>query len=690
MKRGPLQYPSRGIQFREVISFGKIAPQTRAAGDAPAPDDAEAVYEIEMSSEFAVERTDWWTGQTWREVLLHGEENVDMTRAGSGSFPILEEHRGVQIGNVDEGSLKDKKLRGAGRFSAGQRGSEAESDVKRKIRKNTSVGYLPLQARLVEQNDQLGDLWEITRWLPLEVSLVGVPADPTVGVRSADGTMYPPVEVIGATTEEEESDMHGRKFNDRGAGGGDPAPKDKATPANGGGVAVDDKPEKRSDKPEQITSQWIWDTCVRHGCGELAADFVEKGATRDQVMNAIIDKRSTKGSVQSKVESLEESGIDLKDIKGYSLGRALRISAGMANPQERADRDDVRGMTEKREGVEWEVHEFLRKRLPDEADLHEGGILVPLSFRSREWQDQRISKRAGLDSKTVSKGAELVYEDQPGEIITPLRNLAAVLKLGGRVLSGLKGDIPFPRQSGSMTAYWVGENPPADVSDSDLALGLLIMAAKTLSASGSYSRQLLMQASFGVDQLIADDIAAVHALAVDKGALHGLGAAGEPTGVYKALNVAATAVGGAMTYAKLLAMRGQVASANAIQGSLGWIMNPTMATNLAGTLDFPASAAGRPIWDGTYDDAKVAMYPAVSTNQVSTTMTGSEPTGGSELGCIFGNWSDVLFGAFGALELVVDPYRLKKRQMIEVTSFQMADVLIRRGESFSKSTGATG
>jgi hypothetical protein len=38
----------------------------------------------------------------------------------------------------------------------------------------------------------------------------------------------------------------------------------------------------------------------------------------------------------------------------------------------------------------------------------------------------------------------------------------------------------------------------------------------------------------------------------------------------------------------------------------------------------------------------------------------------------------------------VDPYRLKKQGLIEVTSFQMLDILVRRGESFCKSTGATG
>jgi hypothetical protein len=49
----------------------------------------------------------------------------------------------------------------------------------------------------------------------------------------------------------------------------------------------------------------------------------------------------------------------------------------------------------------------------------------------------------------------------------------------------------------------------------------------------------------------------------------------------------------------------------------------------------------------------------------------------------------VLIGTWGALELVVDPYALKKQGMIEVTSFQLADIALRHGQSFTKDTGAT-
>ena len=70
-------------------------------------------------------------------------------------------------------------------------------------------------------------------------------------------------------------------------------------------------------------------------------------------------------------------------------------------------------------------------------------------------------------------------------------------------------------------------------------------------------------------------------------------------------------------------------------------------------------------------------------------MSTDEATGGSQLGVVFGNWMDLIVALFASMEIIVDPYTLKKRGVIEVTSFQMCDELIRHPESFSKANGAT-
>lgn len=135
-------------------------------------------------------------------------------------------------------------------------------------------------------------------------------------------------------------------------------------------------------------------------------------------------------------------------------------------------------------------------------------------------------------------------------------------------------------------------------------------------------------------------------------------------------------------------MVGAVHDANADAEGMGFLTTPLMASLLSRTL-VAASAGSDMLWQGPLNDGRVLGYRALSTNQVSKTMTGSEATGGSAHGIVFGNFSDLVLGLFGALEIVVDPYALKKRGIIEVTSFQMLDIILRHGESFAKGTGAT-
>lgn len=65
-------------------------------------------------------------------------------------------------------------------------------------------------------------------------------------------------------------------------------------------------------------------------------------------------------------------------------------------------------------------------------------------------------------------------------------------------------------------------------------------------------------------------------------------------------------------------------------------------------------------------------------------MSGSFDGGGTSQALLFGNWSDLLIGLFGAMEFVVDPYSKKAKNIVEVATFQMGDVLPRHGQSFAK------
>lgn len=84
------------------------------------------------------------------------------------------------------------------------------------------------------------------------------------------------------------------------------------------------------------------------------------------------------------------------------------------------------------------------------------------------------------------------------------------------------------------------------------------------------------------------------------------------------------------------------------------------------------------IWIGAFEDGRLGGgQKAISSNQVSSTLGA-----GSEHGLMFGDWSWLMMDLLGALEIIVDPYAQKKRGIIEVTSFQMADIDVCHPESF--------
>jgi hypothetical protein len=49
----------------------------------------------------------------------------------------------------------------------------------------------------------------------------------------------------------------------------------------------------------------------------------------------------------------------------------------------------------------------------------------------------------------------------------------------------------------------------------------------------------------------------------------------------------------------------------------------------------------------------------------------------------FGNFSDVLIGLFGGLDLTIDPYTHSKSGTIRVVALQSMDVAIRHAQSFA-------
>ena len=622
------------------------APLSRALQfERAAIDDEKRTATVAFASEMPFDR--WWG----REILDVSPTGMRMGRLATGANLLVDHDTRDVVGVVESVEIgADRVARAVVRFGRSARANEVWEDVRDGIRRNVSVGYMIHAAKLIETDDDDNDTYRVTDWEPYEVSLVSVPADPSVGVgRNLAGRTAPAPAPLSAPAA---ADPAAQAV-------GHPPAADRAAPA---ALTPTQSPAERPIMSDiQVTERnhaaeisQLAATVQGFDARELALRSIQAGHTVEQFQAEVLRQMANKPLAA-------DIKLNEREAKQYSYVRA--IAAAMA----RAEGTAV-------SGFEAELSADLERQLPANAKRH-GGIFVPM----------RLEQRAAISEalyNVSTKGSSTVFT-QAGEFIDLLRNQAIAVQLGAQVMAGLTSPVSFPKQTGAASAYWMPENDGTDVTASNATLGSVSLTPKTLQATTAFSRQLMAQSSIDVEQFIRNDLAASHALAWDRAVLHGSGYSNEPTGIYTAGSVNSIAMGGTPTYGKLIDMVTEVLKDNALMGNLAFATTPGMAGKLAQTV-VAASTDSRMIWTGQLNDGQVVGYRAVATNQVSATL-GS----GSDHGVIFGNWGDVMIGTWGALEIVVDPYALKKQGMIEVTSFQLADIALRHPQSFCKATGAT-
>lgn len=579
-------------------------------------------------------------------ILDHNKKSVRLNRLESGGAVLTNHRSSEHIGVVESVAIspKDGKGRATVKISRSQAGTDLLNDVEDGIKRNISVGFRIHE--LKEELDSDGNrrtigndlVYRATDWEPFEISFVALPRDISVGV--------------GRSLEEEKDEN-----------------KDDINLLNAEDVSAKEEMENRtmadekkeiietSTKPATVSAEqreldrvdefMKWGE--RFGEEDLARDLsLESDKSVADLRKAIIEKRA---KAQPKVEPRAIVELTDQEKDRYSISRAIRASESGEQCFER------------------EISDEIVKKKPSNIE-YRGGIFIPTN--------QRLVERAGLDAGTATAGAEVVFEEA-GSFIDLLRNRAIVLMLGATVYSGLQGNVAFPRQTGAASASWVAENPGSDVAESNLTLDQVQLSPKTLQATTSFSRQLLAQSVVSIDNQVLMDLVRVHALAVDLAALHGTGAANQPEGIYTASGVNSVDFAGPVTFPKIVDMESAIASDNADVGDMAYVTTPEVRGTGKQTQKFSGSD-GAAIWQ----DGEMNGYRAEATNQISKTLGG-----GTDHGIIFGVWSQLLFGEWGALEIITDPYAKKKQGMIEITSFEMCDLALRHEESFCKGTTLT-
>lgn len=282
-----------------------------------------------------------------------------------------------------------------------------------------------------------------------------------------------------------------------------------------------------------------------------------------------------------------------------------------------------------------------------------------------------MQTRAAYTATTEATTGVLVDEEQM-EMLLPLESNLVLANAGIRMLTGLRGNIYWPKHS-AVAVSWEGENDEAPDGAGDTSKGK-IYAPKRLTAKIDISKQLLVQENRSVEGLIRQLIAVAIAQKIEKTAFSTAAHADDvPDGLFQ---VTPTAVTGAMSWEQIVKMETTPDLANALMGNLAYIMHPsllgkskTKVKDASGAGGFVLDAAGNGLLNG---------YKALRTNNIPSGLQAD----GDEFGIVFANWADYFLGQWGAIDMTVDPYTQASKGMIRLVVNSYWNMGAIRDESF--------
>lgn len=564
-----------------------------------------------ISSETPVERS------FGAEILDHSQESIDLSFLNSGRAPLLLDHDPEkQIGVIESVDLDGsaRRLRAVVRFGKGELANEVYGDVTDGIRGNVSIGYRVGRMEKADSNS-----YRVKSWMPMEVSVVSIPADVTVGVgRSATSSQN---QSLNQSISVKENKMDQNL------------------------EAVKDAAREEAAKSFQRNASEILALAARHNQRDLANKAISEGMSIEQFRGALLEKLSDKPIETTDI------GMNQKEVRQYSLMNAIRGAA-----------------TGRLSGFEAEVSQELARKYGKEAR----GFYVPTDIFKRD-----ITKTL----PSGAAGSNLVATDLlGGDFIDALRAKLVISSLGARMMSGLKGNVAIPALNAKTSVGFVAENA-APASEGAPSFRQVTMSPKSLVQYVDIGRTLMYQSDPSVEAVIRDDMMRQFAAKIDEVAIEG-GGTSEPTGILGTSGIGSVAGGtnGAqITYANLVALEREVAIDNALAGNLAFLTNPKVIAKMRSTARQSSGVEGNFILN---DSNNLLGYRVESTTLVPSDLTKGTASGVCSA-VIFGNFSELMIGMFGGLDILVDPYTGSATGATRIAMYQDVDVAVRHAESFA-------
>ena len=620
----------------ETIQTGKL--YRSLTFDRAGPVDVEArTVELAFASEAPYRR---WFGV---EVLDCQPGSVRLERLNNGGA-LLDNHcSDEQIGVVEKAWVDaDRVCRASVRFSTSPEGEAMFQDVLDGIRRHVSVGYIIhkyVEETTVADDGSENTICRVTDFEPYEVSLVAVPADPTVGVGRSAGAEEHDTIVIRQAQEIAPPPA-----------APNPSPKEIRIMEDNTQQARNEGREAELKRSADLSA--IADLYAQFGARDMVGDFIRNGKSVDQFQAAVMEKITAK---YSRADELQ-IGMTNKEVQNYSLGRAIRAAL-------LGDWSDA--------GFERAASEAVAKR----TGFSPEGFFIPVEAYNR-----------GFTAGTAAEAGNMIQSSVLGnEFVDVLRNAMVLSKLGIRVLGGLTSNILIPRKTAGSTIASYSEI--GAITASNPSTTQISISPKRVGGQVLYSKQALIQANPDVEMMLRDDMLTGVAVQIENLTINGTAASNQPRGLVNQSGIGSV-VGGTngaqIAWSHMVDLESAAANANsepdARAGYLvntktrGWCKKTTRATYL----DF--------IWEN--GDTPLNGYRAAVSNNVVSNGTKGTSSGVCSNVFFGSDWSDLVLAMFGGLDVVVDPCSQAGTGQVVLTANQFIDVACRQPASFAAFTDA--
>jgi HK97 family phage major capsid protein/HK97 family phage prohead protease len=583
-----------------------------------------------LSSETPYER---WFGI---EVLDHSEAAIDMSRLKNRA-PFLWNHNASEyLGVIEDAYIEEKKIHIKVRFSDRPFAKEKYADCKAGILCKTSVGYQPQDLKWTGEENNL-NTYLVTKWMPLEGSLVTIPADDSVGTKDLDWQRFlrcDASELRSVTISDLPDELN-----------------KKNKPVGGNMTAVIENPTDLVLQERNRVSE-IEAMGVKLNLGDLARKLIQEGTDLSAARSEfILNMPSAQKPVAAPTLGLTE-----KEKQRYSI---LKIGRAAHDP-----RIDL--------SFEREVSDALAVQMGQAPN----GFYIPMNELTVGIRSQNIT--------VPTQGGNLVQTELSTNMVEFLVNATLTGQMGMQMFTGLVGNFDLPSETNQLGYNFLGENGEAD--EQTATTELISFRNKTISSYSTITRNALLQQSIDVENWARRKLLLGVAEGVDYSVIAGTGTANQPRGILNTSGIQSVAIGangGAITFDLTIDMRTKVAGKNALINRIGYMTN----SKVVGDLMKLKETTGGYLWKGTDTDMGIAVpgrinnIPVGETQQIPSNLTKGSGTNLSAM--ILADWSYGALAMWGVLDIEANRNgRTFRSGGVEIVAFQTFDFQILKKDSF--------